>query len=52
MTKKQPPKKKKPKQKLPQKERFLAYAKEVGVDETGEDFERALGSIIKKKKPI
>lgn len=52
MPKEKPPKKPvKPKQKLSQKEKFLTYAKEIGVDEAGEAFERVLGSIIKKKKP-
>ena len=36
--------------KLSQKERFLTYAKEQGIDESGEDFERAFESIIKKGK--
>lgn len=51
MPKKKPPKaKKKPNPKLSQKDKFIAYAKEIGVDESGEEFERAIGSILKKKK--
>lgn len=50
MPKEKPPKKTvKPKQSLSQKEKFLAYAKEVGVDETGEEFERAFNKILKPK---
>lgn len=51
MPEKKPPKNPpKPKEKLPQKERFLAYAKELGMDETGEDFERAFQKITRGKK--
>ena len=50
MPQKKPPRKK-PKQKLSQKEKFIEYAREVGVDESGEDFERALKRIVNKKGP-
>lgn len=46
-----PPKKKKPKPKLSDKEqseRFMETARELGVDESGEEFERALRKIIPK----
>lgn len=51
---KKPPEKKppKPKQNLSQKDKFLAYAKEVGVDESGEEFERALGKALHKEDSI
>lgn len=50
MPEKKPPKNPpKPKEKLLQKERFLAYAKEIGVDETGEEFERAISKLFKPK---
>ena len=51
------PKKKEPKPipklspKLSQKERFIEYAKEIGVDEDSEDFERVFGKILDKKIP-
>lgn len=35
---------------MTQKERFLEYAKEVGVDETGEEFERVLEKIVLNKE--
>jgi len=35
--------------KLSQKERFLEYAKEIGVED--DDVERSLDKIIKGKKP-
>lgn len=48
------PKKKTPKKTvkpgLPQKERFIAYAKEVEADETGERFEAAIKKIAPPKK--
>jgi hypothetical protein len=34
---------------LPQKERFIAYAKEVEADETGETFDRTITKIVKPK---
>jgi len=43
------PKKPKLKPSLTQKERFIEYAKEIGVDETGEEFERALDKALKSK---
>jgi len=49
------PKKKTPKKTvkpdLPQKERFIAYAREVGADESGEKFDRAMNKIVPLKKP-
>jgi hypothetical protein len=33
-----------------QSERFIETARELGVDETGKEFERALGSVLKKRK--
>ena len=45
------PKKKKAKPKLTDKEqseRFKETARELGVDETGKEFERAIGKIIPK----
>jgi hypothetical protein len=51
MPKKKPPKAKpKLKPKLSQKERFLAYAEENGIDETGEEFERAFDKVVHSKK--
>lgn len=50
MSKKEPPKKQKPKPNLPQKERFIEYAKEIEADETGETFDRALKKIIPTKE--
>lgn len=46
------PKKKKPKLKpnMTPKQRFIAYAKEVVDDESGERFERAMDTIVPKKK--
>jgi hypothetical protein len=41
--------KKKVKQSLTQKEKFIAYAKEVEADETGERFNRALEKIKPKR---
>lgn len=35
----------------PQKERFIEAAKNAGVDETGAEFERALGKIAPPVKP-
>ena len=34
-----------------QSERFIEKAKELGVDESGEAFERALKKIVPPKKP-
>jgi hypothetical protein len=51
MPEKKPPKSPpKPKEKLPQKERFLAYAKEAGIKD--EDVERVLDKAIRTKKPL
>lgn len=51
---KRPTKKAKRKAKeKPQRERFIEAAREVGVDETGNVFERALARILKaKKRPL
>lgn len=46
-----PPKKQKPKPKVSDKEqsdRFIETARELGVDESGEAFERALDRIVKQ----
>ncbi len=45
MAAKKPP----PKGEKPQKERFIEAAKAAGVD--GDAFERAIGKMIKPKKP-
>ncbi len=50
MSPKSKPKKKKVKQSLSQKEKFIAYAKKVGVDEDDETFIRTLKKIVKKPK--
>jgi len=42
--------KKKPDQKLSQKERFIEYAKEIGVDESDGEFERVFDKIVDKDK--
>jgi hypothetical protein len=43
------PKPPKPKDDRPQSERFIEAARKVGVDETGEEFERAFGKIVPPK---
>ena len=48
MSKKSKPRSK-PKQKLSQKDKFIAYARDVEVDESGETFERTLKKIVKRK---
>jgi len=35
----------------PQRQRFIEAAKELGVDETGEAFERAFAKIVPPQKP-
>lgn len=35
----------------PQRERFEEAAREAGVDESGEAFERAMGRVAPAKKP-
>ena len=35
----------------PQKQKFIDTARELGVDESGAEFERALGKIAPTKKP-
>lgn len=48
------PKKEKPKPKLTDKEqseRFIETARELGVDESGEDFQRAFEKIVRPKSP-
>ena len=40
----------KPKQKLSQKEKFIAYAKENGLDEDSEDFDRLFDKVVKNKQ--
>lgn len=52
MPKKQPPKAKpKLKPEMTQKERFIAYAREVGSDESGERFEKAMNTVIPSSTP-
>jgi hypothetical protein len=34
-----------------QSERFIETARELGVDETGKEFERAMGRIARAAKP-
>lgn len=34
-----------------QSARFIEAAREIGVDESGKEFERALSKVIPKKKP-
>lgn len=34
-----------------QRERFVATARELGCDETGEAFEKAFGKIVPEKRP-
>ena len=46
--KKEPKPKKTVKPGLPQKERFIAYAKEVEADESGERFDKAIEKIVRK----
>ena len=41
--------KKKAKEK-PQRERFIEAARAIGVDETGTEFEQAMGLIVRAKK--
>lgn len=50
MPKKEKKPKKKVSQKLTQKEKFIAYAREVGADESGDTFTRAMKKIVKPKK--
>lgn len=52
MPKKTEKPKKKVDHKLSQKERFIEYAKEIGVEEDGEEFERVFEKIIEKDKKI
>ncbi len=46
MPKKKPP----PPDEKPQRERFIEAAREAGVDETGEAFERAFRKVVPPKK--
>jgi hypothetical protein len=46
-----PAKKTPPKDEKPQKQRFIEAAKKAGVDETGAEFDRAVGRIAAPKKP-
>jgi hypothetical protein len=49
MPKKKPP----PPDEKPQRERFIEAAREAGVDETGEAFERAFAKIVPpKRRPL
>lgn len=41
--------KKKPSQKLSQKERFIEYAKEIGVEENEKELDRVFEKVLKKK---
>ena len=47
MPKKKPPKK----GEKPQSQRFIETAKELGADETGEMFEKAIEKVLPKKVP-
>ena len=40
----------KPKKEKSQKQQFIEAARKVGVDETGEEFERAIRQIVPRKK--
>ena len=54
MAKADAPKKAKPKPKLTDKEqsqRFIETARELGVDESGEPFERAFAKVVKAPVP-
>jgi hypothetical protein len=44
------PKPKPPKDERPQRERFIETARALGVDETGEEFEAALGKIAPPRR--
>ena len=49
------PKKAKPKPKLTDKEqseRFIETARELGVDESGEEFDKTISQILRKKPGI
>jgi hypothetical protein len=49
------PKKAKPKPKLTDKdqsERFIETAREIGVDESGKEFDRAIGRLINQKSIV
>ncbi len=46
MKKKEPKDKKKVKQNLSQKERFIEYAREQECDESGETFKKAVKTIV------
>lgn len=48
---KKPPSLKRAAPKKPQKEAFIAVARELGVDETGESFERAFRKLVPAKRP-
>jgi hypothetical protein len=42
----------KPKAEKPQRERFIEAARELGVDETGAEFERLFAKIVPPKRPV
>jgi hypothetical protein len=46
-----PAKKPPPKDEKPQKERFIEAAKQAGVDESGEGFEKTMRKLALKKRP-
>ncbi len=48
---KKAPKPKAPEKEKTQRERFIETARELGVDETGTEFERALDRIVPAKIP-
>jgi hypothetical protein len=50
---KSPPKQKPARKmtKAEQSERFIKTARELGVDETGEEFERAFRKIVRPRRP-
>lgn len=44
-----PPKPKREPEERTQRERFIEAARQVGVDETGETFERAISRLVRPK---
>ena len=52
MPKKTEKPKKKPDKKLSQKEKFIEYAKEIGVDEDADGFERAFDKITENSRKM
>lgn len=46
-----PTKKPRPPDEKPQRERFIEAARAAGVDETGEEFEKAFAKIVLSSRP-